>query len=263
MLDLDEAANDYRAFDRDLARRGHVWITSQDDYARIRAVCEGWIREYRPQLVRVLGEVDSILAIDAEVSWLRSRVGMRTRADDVRAAARRIQRAISRDLLPAYDVARWSTATAVTQTDAGDVARRLALVSEQVADSYRQASTDLADESRSTYVGPAGELREVLRSTIDALAPPADEIATEAWYKGHNGRPTQAEKIRAILGDQDRATQPAKSLDVIDEAIGAVGRATYNRASASLHVARKSAREEVTRIKMWVDVVLSEVLPDA
>ena len=104
-------------------------------------------------------------------------------------------------------------------------------------------------------------MREVLRGTIDQLSPDDDEIRTQPWFKGYQGKPTQAERIRATLGENDLAHQPAKALEVVDSAVGAIGRMTYSRASAGFHVLRGVERDEVTKIRCWVDVVLNEILP--
>lgn len=73
---------------------------------------------------------------------------------------------------------------------------RLHALSPDLATSYQQAFCDLQDDDRATFIGPAGELREVFRATIHLLAPDAD--VRERWYKGVDGKPTQAERIRYI-----------------------------------------------------------------
>lgn len=266
MVDLDDVPNDFLSFERDLKRRGIAWVTARDDAQRVRALHAGWVSEYRPIFSGALGQSESIDSVDADVAWLRSRSGVRTSADEMRVALRRIARTIERELLPAYDATRWSMASTAPSPLAElerPLASRLRAVAPELADSYEQACRDLTDPSRSTFVGPAAEFREVLRSTIDSLAPDDDEIRTAEWFKGHQGNPTQAERIRAILGDRDRAKPPSKTLDIIDEAVGAVGRLTYSRASATLHVSRKASVDEVEKLRGWVDAVLSEILPVA
>ena len=187
---------------------------------------------------------------------------MRTDTAKLRSTLREISRSLTREVLPAYDTARWSSATeAALDVSNSDIERRLRIVEPGLGDSYQQALRDLADHDRTTYLGPAAELREVLRSAIDALAAPMEEIKQQPWYKGHDGRPTQAERIRSILGSKERSDQPINALEVIDSAVGAIGRSTYNRASRSVHAASQSDRDEVERLRGWVDVVLAEILP--
>lgn len=259
MLDLDSAPDDYALYEKHLKDRKVKWVTSRDDARRIRALCEGWIKEYRPQFYATLGQLEQIDKIDNEIAWLRSRCDQRTESEEIRGALRVIARTFRRELLPLYDAARWSSAVSSTPAD-GELVERLEALSPALADSYRQATEDLHDESRRTFLGPASELREVLRGTVDLLAPDDNTIKGELWFKGHEGKPTQAERIRAILQSKDRAEQPIRASVIVDEAVGAVGRMTYTRASASVHVTRKAERDEVLKIQQWVNVVLNELL---
>lgn len=264
MLDLDRAPEDYLAFERDIKKRGIRWVTSRDDAQRLRALAAGWIKEYRPLFLAALGATDHVLQVDDDVKWLRSRCGVRTESSELRQRLRRIARTISKELLPAYDANRWSLASSIDDHAESDpIIKRLTSFDEAIARSYKQALLDLNDPDRLTYVGPATELREVLGATIRQLSPPDDEIVNRSWFKGHQGKPTQAERIRAILGDKARYAPPTKTLEIIDATIGSVARSTYSRASAATHLGRSTARDDVGRLRPWVDAILGEILPDA
>ena len=89
---------------------------------------------------------------------------------------------------------------------------------------------------------------------------------TMRYGHNHGSRVTRASQrklneIRATLGENDLAHQPAKALELVDSAVGAIGRMTYSRAAAGFHVLRGVERDEVTKIRCWVDVVLNEILP--
>src|SRR5439155_6361388 len=60
---------------------------------------------------------------------------------------------------------------------------RLRLVSTHLADGLQQSMEDLSDQTRLTYVGPAGEAREVLRACIQLLAPDT-EVRKQPWFTG-------------------------------------------------------------------------------
>ena len=264
MLDLDRAPEDYLAFERDIKKRGIRWVTSRDDAQRLRALSAGWIQEYRPVFVGALGEPDQVVQVDDDVTWLRSRAGVRTGSNELRERLRGIARTISRELLPAYDANRWSSAANIADhSDDEPILKRLTSLDEAIARSYKQALLDLNDPNRLTYVAPATELREVLGATIRRLSPSDDEIVSRTWFKGHQGKPTQAERIRAILSDKTRYAPAIKTFDMINETIGTVARSTYNRASAVTHLGSNTAREDVSRLRPWVDAVLGEILPDA
>lgn len=103
-----------------------------------------------------------------------------------------------------------------------------------------------------------------MRATIQLFAPD-DEIRTQPWFKGvkqgDHINPTQAERLRYAVqrrgGDERHA---ADAVDMIDERIGRLGRAVYQRASASFHATNQ--RQEVRKLIGWVFAVLDEVLPE-
>ena len=120
-------------------------------------------------------------------------------------------------------------------TDQQDLAARLAAVDPNLGLSYQQVLADVG-ELRDTYVGPAGEIREVLRGTITQLAPDA-AVMGQPWFKGHDGKATHAERIRYAL-QQNHATEDAQTLkafEILDTKIGQLGRSLYERTSKALH----------------------------
>ena len=145
-----------------------------------------------------------------------------------------------------------------------DIMARLRRQSLELADSLEQALTDLNDGSRLTYVGPAGEAREVMRATIQLFAPD-EEIKKQPWFEGvkqgNQTNPSQAERLRFVVqsrgGDHRQA---AEAVDMIDARIGRLGRNVYQRASAALHA--DNQRQEVRKLIGWVFAVLDEVLPE-
>lgn len=262
MVDLDLVSREFLAFEKSIKKRRIRWVTSRDDAQRMRALSAGWMKEYRPVFVGALGEVNHVLEVDQDVAWLRSRADARTASGDLCKRLRRIARIISRDLLPAYDANRWSlSSNVVSPSEDGPLLERLARVDEVIARSYQQALHDLNDPNRLTYVGPAAELREVLGATIRRLSPPDEEIASAPWFKGHHGKPTQAERVQAIMGDKERSAPATQTLEIIDQAIGSVARATYKHASAVAHLGRSAVRDEVAKLRTWVEAVLGEILP--
>ncbi len=127
-----------------------------------------------------------------------------------------------------------------------------------------QALTDLNDNGRLSYVGPAGEIREVMRATVQLLAPD-DEVKKQAWYvgveQGGKRNPSQAERTRYAVqhragdGDQIKGVET-----LIDELVGQISRQTYTTGSAAFHVGTQQAK--VRKLTGWVFAVLDEVLPE-
>jgi hypothetical protein len=142
---------------------------------------------------------------------------------------------------------------------------RLRSLSSRLADSLEQSLTDLNDGTRLTYVGPVGEAREVLRASIQLLAPD-EELRKQPWFVGtsHGKKmsPTQAERMRYAVqirgADFERASEVS---DMIDERVGRFGRMVYQRASAAFHA--ENQRREVRVLVGYVFALLDDVLPEA
>jgi Predicted pPIWI-associating nuclease len=258
---LDAAADGFRSLERALGRRTTRTTRSREDANAIRALFETWSRVYRPQLAQVVGDLTAIETVDRQVRELRSRVGSQLVIADVRRTLREIARTIDRDILPAYDAARWSNASTTPPSAArGALEARLDQLSPDLGASYRQVHSDIADTTRSTYLGPAGELREVMRGAIQVLAPDQD-VQAQTWYVGNQGRPTQAERIRYIVQERSAGGEatPIEAADIVETKVGRLGRTLYSRASRALHAGTQ--RDELDRIVAYVEAVLNEILP--
>jgi hypothetical protein len=145
-----------------------------------------------------------------------------------------------------------------------NVLERLRRLSVALAESFEQALRDLNDHARLSYMGPAGEVREVLRATIQQLAPDAD-VRAQSWYKGHEQggkiNPTQAERTRYAVQVRGGSIDQAKASDeLIEELIGKVSRETYQVGSRSFHAG--AVQGEVEKLTGWIFSLLDEVLPD-
>ena len=139
--------------------------------------------------------------------------------------------------------------------------RRLRALKAELATSFEQVLWDLEGPERLTYIGPAGEAREVLRATEHLLAPDAS-VKAEPWFVGEKGRPTQAERVRfAVQRNGSKVRQEVIDSDgLVDAKIGALARSVYETASGALHAGTQ--RREARKIVNHVVVVLDEILPD-
>ena len=265
-VSLDDAPDAFRQLERALERERAQTTRSQRTAAEIRRLHETWRRDYRPQFAQTLGEFPAIELVDYELETLRRRVGGRFVVRELRRTLRKIAKTIDAEILPAYSAARWTESAAppslrLDSTSHDPVIERLSAINPQLAASYQQVLDDLGDGSRKSYLGPAGELREVLRASIHHLAPDDEAIAEQPWFKGHEGRPTQAERVRYIL--QVREHDPgaaAQAADLVDVKIGALGRHLYQRASRALHAGTE--QREVAKIEVYVRGLLLDILPD-
>ncbi len=130
--------------------------------------------------------------------------------------------------------------------------------------SYKQTLIDLNTcTPKISFRGTASEIREALRETLDHLAPDENVIA-QSGFKLENGqtKPTMKQKVRYILKtrevNENKRIPAEKSAELVDEIIGQLARATYNRASLSAHL--ETTKSEVIKIKRYVDIILFEIL---
>lgn len=129
--------------------------------------------------------------------------------------------------------------------------------------SYRQALSDLRDDKRISFRGPALELREVLREILDHMAPDPAVIGVSGFRleSGRSG-PTMKQKVRHILkprGDgKTKAGSPEDSVNAVDAIVGDLTRSAYDLGSLATHVA--SERRQVVKVKRYIEAVLHDIL---
>ena len=128
--------------------------------------------------------------------------------------------------------------------------------------SYRQALLDMRDGSRVSYKGTANEIRETLREILSHLAPDEKVKSQEGFRLEKNrDKPTQKQKVSFILKQRNKSKAhikvPVEAIEVIEKK-GDFTRAIYDRASRSAH--GQSKKEEIMRLKRYLDSVLSELL---
>ncbi|MGA2843160.1 MAG: hypothetical protein ABSG18_24015 [Steroidobacteraceae bacterium] len=129
--------------------------------------------------------------------------------------------------------------------------------------SYRQAIIDLADENRLSFRGPASELREALRETLDHLALDSEVTSAPGYVQEKNRHgPTMKQKVRFILkarGQSKSSSEvPEQTTTTIDEMVGTLTRSIYDRSSVATHVA--SERRTVIQIHRYVVAILHDIL---
>jgi hypothetical protein len=130
---------------------------------------------------------------------------------------------------------------------AADIIRRLEALDPGLAISFRQVLADLDDASRATFMGPVGEAREVFRAAVHRLAPD-DKVKAQTWFKGDNGRPTQAERARCAAEQRigKDADEAADAVDTFEAKLGTLFRTVYSIASGKFHTSTQ--RAEAKRI---------------
>lgn len=129
--------------------------------------------------------------------------------------------------------------------------------------SYEQALVDLAQDERLSWRGPATDLRESLRETLDHLAPDSAVTSADGYKQQKDVRgPTMKQKVRFILKkrsvSQGVAATTEDAVDAVEVALGSFVRSVYTRSSISTHT--PTTKEEVLSVLGLVRVVLCELL---
>jgi hypothetical protein len=128
---------------------------------------------------------------------------------------------------------------------------------------YEQGLADLQHTGRKSWRGTVVEFREALRETLDTLAPDEDVTNSKGFQlePGAKG-PTMRQKVRFVLAARQLSrtqTKPAEeAVGAVEEAVGRLVRAVYDRASAGVHTT--VGIEEARQVKEWVTLVLAELL---
>jgi Predicted pPIWI-associating nuclease len=237
-------------------------LQSASKKAALRSLVERYFREIHPELTKS-GLVQSALGpVDAEMQTLLALCHKQGSVRTYKGLLQSIKRylvEIDSGLVSANSAARVSERAPV---DSRIVATLKDLLP-GAALSFQQALTDLDREERLSWRGPATDLREALRETLDHLAPDKD-VEAAAGYKqeaGTNG-PTMKQKVRYVLRNRGKARAVSATTEdaatSVDEAIGSFVRSVYTRSSVSTHT--PSDKSEVLRILDLVRVVLCELL---
>jgi hypothetical protein len=131
------------------------------------------------------------------------------------------------------------------------------------AASYQQCLLDLSQGQRISYRGVAHELREVLRETLNYLAPDV-EVMAEPGFKldKDETRPTQRQKALHVLRkrrlSREAMSAPELTVSMVEELGASITRTAYTRGAKDAHTVSSAA--EVRQLKMYVDAVLGELL---
>lgn len=249
-------------------RRGRA-VNVNDSGTKELTIATGtfYFSQCRPHLTEILGDSERLSRHDEK--W--QQLIRLAHGNNARATYRRLLRELKKDLveLNVDYLAHLSNKgldgqTLSDLTPAEElIIRTLEDYVPSAAASYRQGLLDLQAGERLSYRGTASEFREALRETLDHLAPD-NEVQQAPGFTPEPGqtKPTMKQKVRFILSSRDRkkTQQQAaeKSVELVEELMGTLTRALYNRASLATHL--ESSRLEVQRIKRYVDTVFFDLL---
>jgi hypothetical protein len=238
-------------------------IHSQKQRDGLRLLVERYFDEVRPSVVSEQEQSEAISRVDSDMQELLTLCHKRGSAKSYQQLLANAKAGLI--VMDAKVVSSAALAVNQQRLEAVDlqIIGTLQSIVPAAALSYQQAITDLQSPSRLSWRGPATDLREALRETLDYLAPDKD-VKVMPGYKQEpsaNG-PTMKQKVRFVLknrGASKAVSGPAESaIDGVEESLGTFVRSVYTRSNVSTHT--PTDKTEVLRVRDLVRVVLSELL---
>jgi hypothetical protein len=252
----------FSGFSRHIDQAGTVNINASSLRTDAREIAQQYFRDVRPVLQN-LGLDEQLEVLNASFSKL---LELSDRSNATASYKKLIK--VIRKLMPKVssriELNQGLSKIEVTTTEEDKrIIQTLEELVPPAALSYRQAIIDLANDDRISFRGPALELCEALRGTLDYLAP--DEAVTKSdGYVQESGRsgPTMKQKVRFILKargqSKSSSTVPEQAATTMDEMVGTLTRSIYDRSSVATHVA--SERKTVVQIRRYVVAILHDIL---
>jgi hypothetical protein len=236
-------------------------LTRQDLLNTVRSLVDGYFRAIREAAVG-LGIPESALAsVDADMQMLLDSTHRRTRISVYKNLLKSAKKGLvdveKRTLMsgPLKHAPMNSVDVQILQT--------LRQLVPSAALSYEQGIADLAGPERSSWRGPATDLREALREALDKLAPDKEvQSQTGFRFEANRTEPTMKQKVRFVLRQRGRSSSAVESseasVEAVEAALATFVRSTYRRSNVSTHT--PTNRSEVLRVRDFVRISLCELL---
>ncbi len=251
------------ALDKSLRKLTSKQMTSQPIRREVQGLVDMYFRDARPAFLAAQVQEDTLAALD-----LAMRVFLEI---SHRSVTIPVYRAYTKSSIAELEKLEKSALLNASRPSIGSkldevdqrIASTLASMVPSAALSFEQACNDLRAPSRLSWRGPATDLREALRETLDHLAPDA-QVETQVGFRLEKDArsPTMKQKVRFVLtmrGISKTASQsPENAVATVDEIVGSFVRSIYNRSSLSTHT--PTDKDEVLRVRDWVRVALCELL---
>jgi hypothetical protein len=237
-------------------------VHSRRERDKCRSLVERYFSDVRPSLEAYAGEDSDVAKLDTCMQQLLQISHKNSATSKYKTAIKDIKKHLV--LLDARLVAAPPRSIGAGRPVVDDrIVDTLQVLLPSAAASYEQALIDLSQSARLSWRGPATDLREALRETLDHLAPDNDVVGSVGYKpeKDTSG-PTMKQKVRYILSSRSVGkSMSAPTIDAtraIDEALGAFVRSVYTRSNVSTHTS--TSRDEALRVLDLVRVVMSELL---
>jgi len=229
----------------------------------LRNLAQDYFNQVRPSHIDDAAQDERIKSIDVDMQTLVELCHVRGSVKKYKALLARIRKELI--VLDSRAIAVPLQSRISMESNSVDVKiiETLKAIVPSAALSYEQALSDLQQSNRLSWRGPATDLRESLRETLDKLAPDSDVTSSTGFKLEPNTTgPTMKQKVRFILKNRGAAKNAAAPIEdataTIDELLGSFVRSIYTRSNISTHT--PTNRSEVLRVRDLVRVAMSELL---
>ncbi len=262
--DLSICINNLRAISRKISSLRTPQVNSDIQKNLLRKFVKSYFNIFRIDLIEHGLDVASV---DSQMQVLLSHANARTRTSIYKKTISLIQTSLEsleaqKVLVASNRIAEVQTVGSMVNGQDKKILDTLSKILPLAAASFQQVLNDLG-QNRVSYRGVAAELREILRETLDYLAPDKN-VMSSAGFKLEKDKagPTMKQKVRFILKSRNKSATaievPESAATIVDESVATLARATYNRGSVSTHVAAE--KQEIQNIKRYLDSLLYELL---
>lgn len=240
-----------------------VQVQSQKQKGSLQDLVDCYFRDVRPSFISHAASSDFVEEVDCKMQDLLECSHRLTKRSIIKKKLSSIKKKLIQ--LDSHSVALVATGSNTEATNLVDkrVIGTLQRLVPSAALSYEQALIDFDGPDRKSWRGPATDLREALRETLDHLAPDKD-VTSQSGFKLETDAkgPTMKQKTRFILlkrgYSKTLSETPEKAVDLIETAFGSFVRSVYKRSNISTHT--PTNRNEVLRVSDLVRIVLCELL---
>jgi len=246
-----------------IVKSNSVQVNSQKERKSLQQLVDSYFRDVRPSVVSHTASSDFIMKIDTGMQDLLVCSHKRTKRNLLKRKLSGVKKKLIQ--LEAHSAVLVGAGSSTESANLMD--RRIIEILQPLvpsaALSYEQALIDLDGPDRKSWRGPATDLREALRETLDYLAPDKDVTSQPGFKLEPDSKgPTMKQKTRFILVSRGLSKTlsetPEKAVDSIETVIGSFVRSVYRRSSVSTHT--PTVRDEVLLVRDWVRIVLCELL---
>ncbi|MGA2324415.1 MAG: hypothetical protein ABSG22_11270 [Sedimentisphaerales bacterium] len=248
---------------KELGRLSSTQLHSQPRRDTLRQLVESYFQTVRPEMLgkseqdKDFGIVDSIMQ---ELLVLCHKHATINRYRTLLSKARKVLIAIDSRIVSSGQMSSKPESLNLIDTN---IITTLNKILPSASLSYQQALQDIQTDTRLSWRGPATDLREALRETLDYFAPDADVRAVPGYKQIPDTKgPTMKQKMQYILksrGISKSAISSAEdATDAVENAVASFVRSVYTQSSVSTHT--PTEKKEILRIRDFVRIVLCEIL---